>query len=90
MNRINDNMRSLVLPWLGLLALTLASLVLGNRFGHAPWMPLLVAAIIWIKATVVAHYFIESNAAHPFIAWIVRAFIAFVPAALVLSAFFGK
>ncbi|WP_202962675.1 hypothetical protein [Herminiimonas sp. CN] len=83
-------MSSLVLPWLGLLALTAVSLIMGNRFGHAPWMPLLVALIIWIKGTLVARYFIESHQAHPFIAVMLRIFIAFAPAALVLTAFFGK
>lgn len=83
-------MSTLVLPWLGLLALTLVSLALGNRFGHAPWMPLLVAAIIWIKGTLVARYFIESHQAHPFIAVMLRVFIAFAPVALVLTAFLGK
>lgn len=90
MNRTNSKIAPIAMAWLGLLMLTVVSLVLGNRFGHASWMPLLVAAIIWIKATMVAHYFIESDVAHPLIAWIVRAFIAFVPTALVLSAFLGK
>lgn len=90
MNRTNDNTSALVLPWLVLLALTLVSLLAGHRFGHASWMPLLVAAIIWIKGTLVARYFIESNTAHPIIAWIVRAFIAFVPTALVITVLLGK
>lgn len=71
--------------WLGLLALTGISLLLGDRFGHASWMPLFVAAVIWIKGTVVAHYFIESDSAHPFIAWLLRAFIAFAPVALLVT-----
>ena len=79
-----------VIPWLGLLALTLLSLILGNRFGHAPWMPLIVAAIIWIKGTLVARYFIESHNAHHFIALMIRMFVAFVPVALVLTSFFSK
>lgn len=90
MNRPNSTISPLVLAWLGLLLLTLASLVLGNRFGHAAWMPLPVAAIIWIKGTVVSSCFIESNRAHPLIAWIVRVFIGFVPIVLVLFALFGR
>lgn len=90
MNRPHSKISPLVMAWLGLLVLTLVSLVLGNRFGHASWMPLPVAAIIWIKGTVVSSYFIESNGAHPLIAWIVRAFIAFVPVVLVLFALFGR
>jgi hypothetical protein len=54
MNGTNDNISRPVFAWLGLLALTLLSLALGERFGHAPWMPLLVAAIIWAKGTMVA------------------------------------
>lgn len=79
-----------VLVWLGLLALSLTGLLLGEHFGHRPWMPLLVAAIIWVKGSLVAHYFIESHTAHPFVAWLLRIFIAFVPLALVISAWFGK
>lgn len=76
---------SLVPAWAGLLVLTAVSILLGENYGHAPWMPLLVAAIIWIKGTVVARYFLESRNVHPFIAWLLRAFIAFAPFALLLT-----
>lgn len=76
----------IVQAWAGLLALTGISLLLGHSYGHASWMPLLVAAIIWIKGTVVARYFLESHAVHPFIAWLLRIFIAFAPLALLLTA----
>lgn len=75
-----------VLAWLGLLVLTGISLLLGAQFGAASWMPFLVAGIIWIKGTMVARYFIESNQVHPFIAWVLRAFIAFTPLGLILTA----
>ncbi|GAB3552308.1 hypothetical protein GCM10027343_37700 [Noviherbaspirillum agri] len=75
-----------VLAWLGLLALTGISLLLGAQFGTASWMPFLVAGIIWLKGSMVARYFIESNHAHPFIAWVLRAFIAFTPLGLILTA----
>lgn len=90
MSRKNDNTPIPVVPWLALLALTLVSLILGKRFGHAPWMPLIVAAIIWIKGTLVARYFIESHDVHYVIALIMKIFIAFVPAALVLTSIFSK
>jgi hypothetical protein len=90
MNGTNDNISRPVFAWLGLLALTLLSLALGERFGHAPWMPLLVAAIIWAKGTMVARYFIESHQTHPFIAWVIRIFIALVPVALALITFLGQ
>ena len=74
-----------LLGWLGLLLLTVISLVLGARFGTASWLPLIVAAIIWIKANIVARYFIKSHLAHPFIAWVLRAFIAFTSIGLVVT-----
>jgi hypothetical protein len=79
-----------VLTWLALLALSFTGLLLGDWFGHRPWLPLLVAAIIWVKGSLVAHYFIESHTAHPFVRWLLRVFIATVPAALVITAWFEK
>lgn len=76
--------------WLALLALTALSLLLGGYVGHAAWMPLLVAVIVWTKGTMVARYFIESGTVHPFIAWVMRAFIALTPLALLLSTVLGK
>lgn len=90
MNTLLRTIPSPVVVWLGLLALSLTGLLLGEHFGHRPWMPLLVALIIWVKGSLVAHYFIESHTAHPFVAWLLRIFIAFVPLALVISAWFGK
>lgn len=79
-----------VLTWLALLALSFTGLLLGEWFGHRPWLSLLVAAIIWIKGSLVAHYFIESHLAHPFVSWLLRVFIAAVPVALLITAWFGK
>ena len=90
MNTLLRTIPTPVVVWLGLLALSLTGLLLGEHFGHRPWMPLLVALIIWVKGSLVAHYFIESHTAHPFVAWLLRIFIAFVPLALVISAWFGK
>lgn len=73
------------LAWLGLLVLTGISLLLGAQFGAASWMPFLVAGIIWIKGSMVARYFIESHEAHPFIAWVLRAFIAFTSIGLIVT-----
>ncbi len=53
------------------------------------WLPLLVAAIIWLKGALVARCFIESHVAHPFIARVLKVFIAVSPIALVITAFFG-
>ncbi|MDK9691187.1 hypothetical protein [Azospira sp.] len=79
-----------VLPWLALVVLTFLSLFLGEWFHGAAWLPLLVAAILWGKGTLVARHFIESHRAHPFIAWLLRAFILLTPLLLLLTAFFGR
>lgn len=80
---------ALAIAWLALVALTLVSLGLGEWFGSADWLPLLVAAIVWLKGVVVARRFIESHLAHPFIERVVQAFIALAPVALVVTSYFG-
>ncbi|NJD25928.1 MAG: hypothetical protein FIB06_11045 [Betaproteobacteria bacterium] len=84
-----DRFRRLTAAWLVLVALTLLSLVLGEWFRAAQWLPLLVAAIIWFKGAVVATAFIESHVAHPFVTRLLQAFVAIAPLALVVTAFFG-
>lgn len=84
------NLLPLTLAWLGLVVLTLCSLGLGQWFHGANWLPLLVAAIVWVKGTLVARAFLESRLAHPFIARVLAGFITFTPLALVLTAFFGR
>lgn len=83
------NLQPLTTAWLALLALTVISPGLGQWFHGAAWLPLLVAAIVWIKGMLVARQFIEAGLAHPFIARVLSGFIAFTPLALVLTAFFG-
>jgi hypothetical protein len=85
----NDHFRRLTAAWLALVALTLASLGLSEWFREAHWLPLLVAAIIWIKGVVVARSFVESQLAHPFVARLLKVFIAIAPLALIATAFFG-
>ncbi len=84
-----DRFRVLTAAWLGLVALTLVGLGLGEWFRDARWLPLLVAAIIWLKGVLVARHFIESHLAHRFIARLLQGFIAIAPTALILTAFFG-
>lgn len=81
--------KALTLAWLVLSSLTLASLGLGRWFHGADWLPLLVAAILWFKGRLVARHFLECTHAHPFIAWLLRVFIAVVPALLLITACFG-
>ncbi len=80
----------LTIVWLLLCLLTLLSLGLGRWFHDAGWLPLLVAAIIWLKGGLVARHFIGTHEAHPFIAWVLRIFVAFTPLALMLTVFFGN
>lgn len=79
----------LIYAWLALVVLTLLSLGFGQWFRGATWLPILVAAIVWLKGTLVARQFIESPLTHPFIAWVLRVFVVFTPLALLLTAFFG-
>jgi hypothetical protein len=80
----------LTYAWLGLVALTLISLGLGQWFHGTVWLQLVVAAIVWLKGMVVANQFIEARLAHPFIRRVLMAFIGFTPLALGLIAFFGS
>ncbi|MCK6413575.1 MAG: hypothetical protein L6Q55_14305 [Azonexus sp.] len=87
----SPQLKPLFLTWLALLALTLLSLALGRWLHHATtWLPLLVAGIVWLKGDLVARHFIEAAKATPFIARLLRYFIAFTPLALVFTAFFGR
>ena len=79
----------LLLAWSVLLALTLLSLLIGEAEPAAAWLPALVAAIIWVKAWVVARYFLETRLSHPFIRRLTWTFIGFAPVALVLTDLFG-
>lgn len=75
--------------WLILVLLLLVSIGAGQFFHGAPWLPFAIAAIVWVKGTLIARFFIEAHHAHPFIQWALRIFIAFVPAFLLLTALLG-
>lgn len=83
MERLNSG--KLTWAWLGLLLLTAVGLVTGQTSGHASWLPILVAPLIWMKGWVVARYFLNAGEAHPYVSWLVRVFTAFAPAALILT-----
>lgn len=84
------SLRPLLFAWLGLVLLTFVSLGLGEWLGRAPWLPALVAAIIWLKAWLVGYFFLEAQLCHTFIRRLVWIFIAFAPIALVLTDLFGR
>ncbi|HLO61471.1 MAG TPA: hypothetical protein VK165_00760 [Azonexus sp.] len=85
-----DHFALITAAWLALVALTLASLGLSEWFRDVSWLPLVVAAIMWLKGVVVARCFIEAHVAHPFIARVLKVFIAVAPIALIITAFFGS
>ncbi|MGL5987253.1 MAG: hypothetical protein EKK59_09630 [Neisseriaceae bacterium] len=85
----SSGMKPLYVVWLLLSGLTLLSVALGQGFHSANWLPLLVAAIVWVKGWLVSRYFIETQLATPFIRRLVAVFIAFAPLALVITGFFG-
>lgn len=90
MDTKTDHFRQLTVAWLALVALTLASLGLSEWFRDISLLPLLVAAIIWIKGALVARCFIESHVAHPFIKRVLKVFIGISPLALLATAFYGS
>ena len=79
----------LALVWLGLVLLSLVSLVLGEWLGDAAWLPAVVALVIWLKALLVARWFLEAYQCVAFIRRLILGFIAFAPIALVLTDTFG-
>jgi hypothetical protein len=85
----NVNLTPLALTWLALVALTLVSLGLGEWLGRASWLPTLVAAIIWLKAWLVAYFFLEAKLCHTFIRRLIWVFISFAPIALTLTDLYG-
>lgn len=88
--KLATRLMPLVLAWLLLVVLTLISLGLGEWLRGLAWLPLLVASIIWLKAWLVARYFLETHLSHVFLRRVVWVFIAFAPIALVLTDHFGQ
>lgn len=83
------SLRPLVIGWLALVLLTLLSPGLGHWLHGAAVLPVIVAAIVWIKGSLVASRFIEAGSARPFIRRVVLVFVACSPLALIFIAFFG-
>lgn len=81
---------ALIGAWALLVVLTLSSLGVGRSLHASAWLTPIVAAIVWLKCTLIARYFIEANHAHPFIQWALRLFIVFVPIWLLLTAWLGE
>ena len=88
--KLSTQLTPLVVAWLALVLLTLISLGLGEWLRGLSWLPLLVASIIWLKAWLVARYFLEAQLSHIFLRRVIWIFIAFAPVALVLTDHFGR
>lgn len=84
------NILPLLAAWLALVVLTLLSLGLGEWLCEVRGLAVPVAAIIWLKAWLVAHYFLEAHLSHTFIRRLVWIFIGFAPIALALTDLFGR
>lgn len=86
----SQRMTPLVVAWAGLVILTLVSIALGEWLRGVPGLLLPVASIIWLKAWLVARYFLETRLTTTFIRRLVWTFIAFAPIALVITDLFGS
>lgn len=80
----------LAFAWAGLVVLTGVSLGLGHWIEDGRWLAPLVAALIWLKAWVVARYYLEIPLARTLLRRAVWAFVAFAPAALLLTSLLGR
>lgn len=85
----STRIKPLVITWLGLVALTGLSIGLGEWLHGFASLPMLVAAIIWLKAWLVGRYFLETTLSRVLIRRLVATFIAFAPIALILTHLFG-
>jgi len=80
----------LAFAWLGLVVLTFVSLGLGEWLRGTEGLTPLVSAIIWLKAWLVARYYLETPLSHTFLRRLTWTFIAFAPILLVLTDRFGR
>ncbi|MCP5298601.1 MAG: hypothetical protein H6954_02735 [Chromatiaceae bacterium] len=85
----NTRLRPLVLAWVALVTLTLLSALLGDALRGAAGLTAIVAALIWLKAWLVARAFLEAQHCHVFIRRLVFVFIAYAPVLLVLTDRYG-
>ena len=86
----NTRLRPLLIAWAALVALTLLSTGLGQFRGSGNGLTIVVAAIIWLKAWLVAYTFLEASICHTFIRRLVFIFIAYAPVLLVLTDWYGS
>lgn len=86
----NTRLVPLLIAWAALMGLSLLSMLLGEWLEGLSSLPALVGAIIWLKAWLVARYFLEAQLCITFLRRMIWVFIAFSPIALVLTDTFGQ
>lgn len=83
--------RSTAFAWLGLIVLTVVSLLVTHQDGAGvsgiSGSALLVAALAWSKAQIVARRFLELGQAGRVFQWVVNVFALFAPLGLIAVAF---
>lgn len=94
MNDMHRNSGAVLAPlvktWLGLLALTGLSLLLGHVLHGQAGLQWVVAVVLWLKGWLVIRHFIEADSAHPLIRRVLYGFITITPALLLVTALFGR
>lgn len=85
-NKPASNNKGAVLAWLALILLSAASLMLTHQGSGVSASALIVAALVWIKAQIVARRFLELGHASPTFQWAINIFMAYGPLGLVVIA----
>ncbi len=84
--KLASNNKGAVLAWLALILLSAASLMLTHQGSGVSASALIVAALVWIKAQIVARRFLELGHASPTFQWAINIFMAYGPLGLVVIA----
>lgn len=86
MNHKLASNKSAALAWLALVVLSAVSLTLTHQGHGVSASALVVAALVWIKAQIVARRFLELDHASPTFQWAINIFMAYGPIGLVVIA----
>ena len=84
MKRHANSLRGLEQAWLVLVLLAMASLLLTHRTGGLSGSAFTVAALVWIKAQIVARRFLELGHAGRVFQLLIQVFMAFGPLGLIM------
>ncbi len=82
--KLASNNKGAVLAWLALMLLSAASLMLTHQGSGVSASALIVAALVWIKAQIVARRFLELGHASPTFQWAINIFMAYGPSGRVV------